>query len=451
MQNTSQYDYEQKISEAIRSNSDTLSLYGRYQRGEPLPKSLLDIPSLRHLRLDHFFTDIPAWLINLTSLESLEIEEGDSAKEILPLLWKLRRLRKLTLAYVDVDELPSSFAKLKHLEELNIDGADSTHFPSVIASLASLQSFSFKYCYCPLSEVFDTLSKLPRLKKLRLTFTTDEEDGDFLPESFCRLQAIEELHFNGWNDLKELPECIGNMCNLRVIDISNDDHQLGYDAAINELPEAIGKLKNLEELDVYGLQDLKQFPPSFASLSQLKRLNTIGTGIDELQLTAEQWKNLEELHMHGPLPDLRQCANLKKFSWFKTNVGINHIRGGIPYGTNELISLPLSPLRKLESLWIMGGALDSTAFLASMANLRVLHLSCDFESFPAGFEKLNKLEEISIWGAKSLTALPEYLGSMPQLKELSLTGCGVKSLPKSVRERKDLYIDVRYCPVKWPE
>ena len=76
-------------------------------------------------------------------------------------------------------------------------------------------------------------------------------------------------------DLRELPECIGDICNLRVIDISNDDHQLGYDGAINELSEAIGKLKNLEELDGYGLQDLKQFPPSFARLSRLKRLNTM--------------------------------------------------------------------------------------------------------------------------------------------------------------------------------
>ena len=99
----------------------------------------------------------------------------------------------------------------------------------------------------------------------------------------------------------------------------------------------------------------------------------------------------------------------------------------------------------------MGGALDSTAFLASMTKLRSVHLSCDFENFPEGFEKLDKLERMNIWGAKSLTTLPEYLGHMPAFKELHLTGCGVKTLPTSVRERKDLRIDVSYCPVKWPE
>jgi len=440
-------DVEEKITGAIRGNANSLSLYG-YHNGQLLPKTLLDIPGLRHLSLEHFYMNMPAWLANLAFLESLEIEETGSVKEIVPLLWKLDKLRKLKLAYAGLESLPSSLVRLEQLEELNVDGADFEAFPAVIASLTSLRSFSYAHCYCALPEVFNGLSALPRLKKLRLSSYADEEAGHFLPESFCRLQAIEELHFNDWIDLQELPECIGNMRNLRVIKVSNDDHP-DYLAAIKELPDSLGNLVNLEELDVYGLQDLKQFSPSFSRLSRLKRLDTKGSGIDELQLTAEQWKNLEELHMHGPLPDLRQCVNLKKFAWFKNQVGI--YRGGIPHGTDEVISLPLSPLRNLESLSIMGGALDSTDFLASMANLRNLHLSCDFESFPNGFEKLDKLEEISIWGAKSLTALPEYLGHLPSLKKLYLTACGVQSLPKSIRERKDLHIDVRHCPVQWPE
>ena len=450
MTTTLKNDIEQQIAKAIRSNADSFSLYGRYQKGELLPKTLLDIPCLRHLCLTNFYTDMPAWLTNLTSLESLEIEEAGSVSEIVPLLWKLGRLRKLKLAYVDgLDEIfPLELTKLKHLEELNIDGAHFEHFPTEIASLTSLQSFSQHYCYCELPEIFDVLSALPRLKKLRLTHQPDE-GGDILPESFCRLQSIEELHFNDWIYLQELPECIGSMRNLRVLDVSNDDHQHGYDALMNELPDSLCQISNLEELDVYGLQDLKQFPPNFSRLTRLKNLNTVGSGIDELHLTPEQWKNLEGLCMHGPLPDMRQCANLKDFYWFKNGVGVD--ASGVSFGTDEVISMPLSPLRKLESLKIMGGALDSTDFLASLTNLRKLHLSCDFEIFPAGFEKVNKLEKISIWGAKSLKALPEYLGHIPSLQSLYLTGCGVKELPKSIRERKDLYIDVCNCPVKWPE
>jgi len=286
-------------------------------------------------------------------------------------------------------------------------------------------------------------------------FTIFDKDGDYLPESFSRLQAIEEIDFSDWLNLKELPENIGDMRNLRVINLSNKDRfLLGNDAEIKELPESLGQLANLEELDIFGLQDLKKLPSSFARLKQLKRLDIVGSGINELQLTTDQWNNLEDLCMQGPLPDLRQCANLKKFYYFKNGVSFNYIKGSSRYGlngTDELIKLPLSPLRKLESLKISGGALDSTDFLTSMINLRVLSLSCDFDSFPPGFEKLDKLEEIYIFGAKSLSSLPECLGHLPMLKELRLTHCGLKALPTSVCERKDLLIDIDCCPVKWPE
>jgi Leucine-rich repeat (LRR) protein len=154
-------------------------------------------------------------------------------------------------------------AKLKHLEELNLDGAEFEKFPTVITSLQSLESFSYEYCMCPLSEVFDSLSLLPRLKKLRFTHSASN-NVDFLPESFGRLQAIEELHFYEWPDLQELPECIGNLQNLRVIDISNDDCERGEGGGgIQELPKSVSNLYNLEELDVFGLKHLNQFPPGF--------------------------------------------------------------------------------------------------------------------------------------------------------------------------------------------
>ena len=404
--------------------------YGRSQNG--LPITLLDIPALRHLHLNYFNIDIPTWLANLTSLESLELEETGSVREILPHLWKLTNLRKLKLAYVDdLVELPASLAKLEHLEELNIDGSDFENFPAIVGSLASLQSFSWKYCYCALPEIFDTLAALPRLKKLRLMHSNHGEGGDFLPESFCRLQAIEELHFNQWTDLQELPECIGGMSSLRVVNLSNDDYSVCYDTAmIKELPDSLGNLYNLEELDVYGLENLKQLPKSFERLSKLKRLDTMYSGIDELRLISEQWKKLEGLRIHGTLPDLRQCVNLKDFAWLTKDVFVDR------YRADELIG----SLSQLESLSIFEGRLDSAAFLASLTNLCRLRLSCDFESFPEGFEKLNRLEELEIWNSKSLTALPEYIGRMPSLKRLYLSGCGVKHLPKSVLERKDLCV-----------
>ena len=169
-------DIEQQMAEAIQNNADSLSLYGGGKKGQ-LPETPINIPSLRHLSVTEFYADIPAWLAELTPLESLEIDEANSIRELLPHLWKLGRLRKLKLAYIDglneSTNLPLSLAKLTYLEELNIDGADFEKFPTVVGSLSSLQSFSYEYCECKLPEVFDTLALLPRLKKLRLTHYAD--------------------------------------------------------------------------------------------------------------------------------------------------------------------------------------------------------------------------------------------------------------------------------------
>jgi hypothetical protein len=75
MTNTIENDIEQKIKEAIRDNVDSLSLVGNFQQAEQLPKTLLQIPNLRHLCLTNFRTDLPVWLADLSSFESLEIED----------------------------------------------------------------------------------------------------------------------------------------------------------------------------------------------------------------------------------------------------------------------------------------------------------------------------------------------------------------------------------------
>ena len=115
----------------------------------------------------------------------------------------------------------------------------------------------------------------------------------------------------------------------------------------------------------------------------------------------------------------------------------------MPHGIEDVIRPPIPPLPQLESLSILGGRLDSSDFLASLPNLRKLRLECDFETFPVGFEKLDRLEEISIWGARSLLSLPEQLGRMPSLKKIRLDGCGVQHLPKSVTDREDLHVSMR--------
>ena len=449
-------DNRQKIVEAIRNHADSLSLHKGVGE-DRLPGEILDMPDLRHLRIEGFYDPLPAWLADLVHLETLDLEETGSVAALAPLLGRLTQLQKLRLAFVsDLTEIPASWAQLRHLKELNIDGSDIEEISPALASLTSLESFSYEYCYMDLPELFDTLSSLPRLKRLRLTHVPEEfaenekGQGDFLPESFCRLHSLEELDFTNWNSLRELPACIGRLQNLRRLILSNDDHELDFPADLRELPDAVCDLKSLEVLDLFGLQDLKRLPEPFFRLSRLKDLDIRCSGIEELHLTAEQWGHLERLKMQGPLPDFRQCPNLKEFAWYINRVSVGP--GGDVRSTDGVISLPgLTALGNLEELRISGGTLEDTSFLSALPRLRRLSLSCDFERFPPGFERLDKLEELFLWGAKSLEALPEGLGNMPSLRRIDLACCGVRQLPESVRRRKDLIVRIHASLVQEPQ
>lgn len=430
---------EKAIAEAISNRSDTLHLYGGYE-SEPVPSTILQIPELHHLLL-YGYADIPEWITEISTLESLEIEEARSCQAIVNNLWKLPRLKELKLAYGDIDALPDSIATLTSLEDLNLDGADFLQFPSVISQMTKLQSLSLVSCFCDLTEVFNTLATLPNLKKLFFSHLADDAT-DTLPPSFCQLQSIEELHFNKWEELQSIPECIGNLQNLRVLRLSNDDCD-DFLAHIKELPESLGNLEQLEELDVYGLQDLKKFPDSFHRLDRLKILDTSKSGITELLLTPQQWNNLEELHAHGSLPDLRNCPNLKKFSWYAGGVSV--LFSKVVRGIDFPLSLPhIEALKNLESLRLSGGRLESTAFLMSLPQLRKLHLSCDFDSLPDDINQLIDLEEIDIFGAVSLTQIPAGIARLPALKRISLRGCGISSLPESLNNECNITVKIDF-------
>ena len=255
-----------------------------------------------------------------------------------------------------------------------------------------------------------------------------DEQGDSLPPSFGRLQAMEELLFFDWVGLNSLPESVGELRKLRMLNLKNSDASHYRDARISALPESLCTLPMLEHLNLYGLNRLRQLPKDFSGLDNLKYLDIILTGISELKLTPRQWGNLETLRMQGPLPDFRQCTSLKRLDLY---MGRGFVR--LPH---------ISSLNKLESLTIYGQFLATADFPTSLPALRSITLHCNMTSLPRDVAKLNSLEEITIWGAGSLEALPEEIGHLPSLKRLSVEASGIRALPQSVLEREDLHIRV---------
>jgi len=184
-----------------------------------IPKEIETFQNLRKLTLK--FTDIdliPEELMNLSTLEYINLSKCTYLKH-LPEDWsKLKNLKELELAFCfRLKELPKSISRLPNLEALNIGSCGD----------AFINDFSM-------------LSQLPNLKKLNASGSQQQET---LSETIGLLGNLEVLDLHGWVKLKRLPERIGHLKKLKLL-------QLYACPELDRLPESIVNLKNLMVLDL---------------------------------------------------------------------------------------------------------------------------------------------------------------------------------------------------------
>ena len=87
--------------------------------------------------------------------------------------------------------------------------------------------------------LLDSIGKLSNLSVLTAFIT-----GLALPASIGDLKNLNALYLNSNHTLENLPDEIGNLSSLKVLDISN--------TSISSLPSSIGRLQNLQELSLSG-------------------------------------------------------------------------------------------------------------------------------------------------------------------------------------------------------
>lgn len=128
------------------------------------------------------------------------------------------------------------------------------------------------------------------------------------------LYRIEEARKNGAqglnlsNQLSTLPEAIGQLTQLRSLDLAGNQ--------LSTLPGAIGQLSMLQRLDLSGNQ-LRTLPEAIGQLSQLQELYLRGNRLSTLPEAIGQLSQLQRLFLRstqlGTLPEALQ--NLEKLEW----------------------------------------------------------------------------------------------------------------------------------------
>ena len=286
---------------------------------------------------------------------ALKVEEQRELKPFLPLIKQVSQLQELNLSFIDdMTGFNEALKYVPNLLRLKIDDAELEHSPREIATLKSLDRFSFEYCTCPLDEVFDTLAELPQLMDLRFFSTYEDAEFHFLQPSFSLLKNLEEIDFCHWPQHAALPEEIGGFRKLRSLDLAAIDYVLGERPIISSLPDSPCDLPLLEILDVFGCEELAKLPRGFRELKNLRDLGTLYSGIHALDLSDEQAAHLRTLRMNRQDFDYSKCTNLKTLT-----IGND--------GQTPLDLSGLAGLESLRTLELLHGALLSTDFFDYVA------------------------------------------------------------------------------------
>ena len=299
-------------------------------------------------------------------------------------------------------------------------------------------------------EMRDVLCTLPasikdfyNLKILNVCSFTDKDNYVVSREEIC---------------LQSLPDSIGNLTKLRILDLSSND--------LRELPDSIGNLKNLEELYLSKNYQFSKLPDSIGNLENLKILELNGTNLSTLPESMGSLANLKDLsfsrsvdvegpHSYGVCRSTERIYEKKDYSpdWYRRviNKSLEHwscptLNFDSKTGSLPLLDLSGKNLKQIPfGVYMLKGIQykEESYGFRNVYNVPTLYATPALKELDVSNNQLTKislllkglwcLEKLYVHNNPNLNHLPDFLWSMSRLKELKIDGKLIKDLPKNAR------------------
>ncbi len=301
---------------------------------------------------------------------------------------------------VAVDEMSGRVVEL-HIE--NCNGA----VPSSIGNLTSLNKLVFDQCQ--ITSLPPEIGYLSKLEYLQIYGKyNDTENLKYLPEEIGNIKSLRHLDLR-CNNLEYLPKSIRNLQLLEYID-------LGFNRSLSgNVLDMLTELKNLKHIDLYEDRYVTGAFDNIINLTQIKYLNLLSTQVS------------------GSFPS--QIGNLSNLELL--NVMFTKITGSLPAS--------LSSLKNLKVLDCYGTNISGTLpeWIGNLSNLESLDL-CFTQiggNIPHSITNLKKLKQLSLISTDVSGQIPIGLGNIPTLQILQLSDCNLSgTIPEDIANIPSIWL-----------
>jgi YD repeat-containing protein len=264
-----------------------------------------------------------------------------------------------------------------------------------------------------------------------------------------QLQALDNNNLTG-----SLPESLGDLSDLQVLDVSNNLIQ-------GDIPESIGKFPALTHIFFQYNQMSGALPDTLGNITTLQYLNLRNNGFTGSipasfgDLTNVTMMYLNSNALSGPIPaSLGQLSKLTAFYLFS-----NQLTDSIPSQLGNLVNMKdfrlennlltgkipgsLGNMKNLEHMYLHGNDLSGKipGEFSRLENLLMLNLGGNLLSgpIPSGLGQLGKLQRLTLNSNSLSGPIPPELGNLSNLNLLNIYGNELSGpIPASLGNLKKL-------------